>query len=84
MSIITNCLRTKLINDILASDSVDIATVQEERIRIAKVGEIMIMAYRKGNVEYHNYTSSGNTLNNYDNPIPEKALKGEAKSHGIM
>jgi hypothetical protein len=76
-----------LIGILLASEDVDTAKIREDKARLSKVGEIMVKVYRYGAAgaftlrSRHEY---GKDLSDeYDNGVHEKALKGEAKSHGI-
>jgi hypothetical protein len=61
------------------------AEIQEEKVRMSKVGEIMINVYRldKGHKSEYDYRYPSELNNDHGNTVHEKTLKGEAKSHGI-
>lgn len=75
----------ELIDGIIASDIVDMARVQEEKVRFSKIGEIMVKVYRLGTriLKARVHKKPNRLGNSYENTVPEEALKGEAKSHGI-
>lgn len=84
VSTVATCLRDELINDLIVSEFVDATTLQEEKARFSKVGEVIVKVYRKNNtLQPGGKKDQCNNFNSYEDPVNEKALKGEAKSHGI-
>jgi hypothetical protein len=76
-----------LIGILLASEDVDTAKIREDKVRLSKVGEIMVMVhrYRAGpaSTKRSRYKGGKDLNDEYDSAVHEKALKGEAKSHGV-
>jgi hypothetical protein len=69
---------------LIASETADATKIQNERDRMSKVGEIVVQVHRTSEVVLIPKTSRAirGPSNNFDNDVNEKALKGEAKSHG--
>jgi hypothetical protein len=68
-----------------ASDDVGATKVNEDKLRLSKVGKITVKVHRYSDgVRYAvDQPEIAGLRNTYDNAVNEKALKGEAKSHGI-
>lgn len=75
-----------LIHVLPASDDVGATMVNEDKLRLSEVGRIVVKVsrYTGGLPAGNNYRPEMTSLKNtYDNAVHEKALKGDAKSHGI-
>ena len=69
--------------NLAAMDDDKMRDVKEEADRTNKVGEIAIWVYRKSNVHQNGTMDSQDALGmKYEGAVHEKALKGQAKSHG--
>ena len=87
MSALSELQGRVLIGIVLASEDVDTAKIREDKVRLSKVGEIMVMVhrYRAGpaSTKRRRYKGGKDLNDEYDSAVHEKALKGEAKSHGV-
>lgn len=77
-------MRHELINDLIASDFVDATTIREDKARLSKVGEVIVKVYRDSKAKPAKNNHLHSNFNSYEKVVHEKAVKGEAKSHGIM
>jgi hypothetical protein len=64
-------------------DDEKIHDVTQDAARINEVGEISVWVYRKSDVQRTGTMESRNAFGmKYEDAVHEKALKGQAKSHG--
>lgn len=60
----------------------DSTRVMSDANVVSGIGEILIVAYRSREEEGHSYHSK-QSVNSAPNEVAEKALKGQALSHGV-
>lgn len=66
----------------LAEGEEELERIDQDSHELRQIGEISVVVHRKFNAKPADYSTRDRLVADYEVPVHEKALKGQAKSHG--